>query len=114
MTIDRIEVFCDDPRHAYPDEPLVTFVLVSGYWWEFEDWEQAGSPAQDPMEHHRRRGAGQPVYRFECWACPAKRPGQIECTGTTLQWLLSTVAGLGMAQSTLRVLNLILSQPKQT
>lgn len=133
MSIDRIEMFCDNPRHV---EPIETFGYSHGWWW-IDEGEDAG--ATPDSGHHPRRGAGERVHRFECYRCAQrkveslrgdgpqgckprysaplgkKRQGlpaswEIECTESTLQWLLNAVAGQGVSQPTLRMLNVILSK----
>ena len=109
---DRIEVFCDDPRHAGIEAEVETFVRLApdGEWITAEQFGQ-GRPQQTGWRDHNR-DTGEPVHSYRCGECPPrKRPQQFECTDTPLQWLLNAVADLGMSQPTVRILNLLLSNP---
>jgi hypothetical protein len=110
MTIDRIEVVCDDPRHNGQLGDVETFVRLvpDGEWITAEQLAEKGPVAPTGWRDHSR-DTGEPVHSHRCGLCPRRKPQQFECTNTTLQWLLNALVEQGMSQPTVQVLNLLLS-----
>jgi hypothetical protein len=114
VSIDRIEVVCDNPRHDGDLGEVDTFVrlVAGGEWITAEQLVEKGPVKQTGWrDHSRDNHTGGPVHSYRCNLCPRRHPQQFECTNDTLQWLLNTVADQGMSQPTVRLINLLLSKP---
>ncbi len=110
VTIDTIQVVCDDPRHDGELGDVETFVRLApgGEWITAEQLAEKGPVVQTGWRDHSR-DTGEPVHSYRCGLCPRRKPQQFECTNTTLQSVLNNVADQGMPQPTIRILNLLLS-----
>jgi hypothetical protein len=108
-----IEAVCDDPRHDGELGPVDTFARLTadGDWITAEQLVEKGPVKQTGWRDHTRDNHnGGPIHSYRCQLCPQRRkPQQFECSNDTLQWLLNTVADMGMSQPPVRFLNLLLS-----
>jgi hypothetical protein len=123
VTVDRIEVICEDRHHA---RGKVAKVQAFAYYPDTGSWVDVpyrgrGRAYQHSGEHAAPFrpnvvGARPPLrHRYECTLCAGKPwSAPLECTDRTLQWLLDTVAAQGVTRISIHTLNLIASRkPKQ-
>jgi hypothetical protein len=120
MTTDRIDIVCDDPRHArgkvakiesfeyYPD---------TGSWVGISYRRQAFRHPGEPPSPWRPNvvGTRPPLrHRYECKLCAGRPWGApLECTEETLLWLLDTVAAQGVTRVSIHTLKVIASRKQK-
>lgn len=119
MTVDRIDIICDDWHHA---RGKIAKIQTFAYYADIDSWVDVPYRGRSRAYQHTGEhptpfrpnvvGARAPLrHRYACELCAGRPWGApLVCTEETLQWLLDTVAAQGVTRISLHTLNLIVSR----